>query len=135
MINSSPPKTRGQVLLPAIFHQEDSKGLEHLVSRFMTKSIVDGLEVVQVGHDEGQGSLMPLSKGDGTAQALQEDAPVGDASQQISIQQSNDAVMGYPQAVETKNNSPQAQKPQETMPPPEAHDSLRPLLGQVPPKG
>ena len=47
----------------------------------------------------------------------------------------NDAVMSYPQAVETKNNSPQAQKPQETMPPPEAHGSLRPLLGQVPPKG
>ena len=43
--------------------------------------------------------------------------------------------MSYPQAVETKNNSPQAQKPQETMPPPEAYGSLGPPLSQVPPKG
>src|SRR5665647_2377475 len=126
---------RHHVLLSTIFHQEGSKSLEYLVSGVMTKGIVDGLEVVQVGHDDGQGSLVPLNKGDGALQALQEAAPVGDASQRVSAYQSNDAVMSYPQAVETKNNSPQAQKPQETMSPPEAHGILRPQLGQVPPKG
>ena len=35
----------------------------------------------------------------------------------------------------TKDNSRQAQKPQETVPPPQPPGSLRPLLGQVPPKG
>ena len=91
-----PAQARDQVLLPAIFHQEGGKSLEHLVPGVMTKRIVDGLEVVQVGHDDGQGSLVPLSKGDGAVQALQEDAPVGDASQRVSVQQSNDAVMSLP---------------------------------------
>jgi hypothetical protein len=43
--------------------------------------------------------------------------------------------MSRSQALETKNNSTQAHKPQEPMCPPEAHGTLRRQMGQVPPKG
>ena len=105
-----------------------------MVPGVMTKSVINGFEVIQVGHDDGQRNLVPLSKGDDAAQALQKDAPVGDASQRVSVQQGDDSVLSYPQAVKPNKNSPQAQKPKDAMPPPEAHESLRPPLGQVPPK-
>jgi hypothetical protein len=58
-------------------HQPSGHGDEHLVAHLVAQGVVDGLEPVEVEHEQGDRARTPLVLGQGVGESVGEQCPVG----------------------------------------------------------